>query len=115
MPRYRALYIDSVLKGDVDVRRDANFKALIRNVKSVEDSDFKIPESLRKILRNFQRTGFRWLKTLDSYGLSGILADEMGLGKTLQIISLFLSAKEDGDGGTSLIVCPASLVYNWES
>ncbi len=115
VPRYRALYIDSVLKGEVDVRRDANFKELIRNIKSVEDSDFRIPESLRKILRNFQRTGFRWLKTLDSYGLSGILADEMGLGKTLQIISLFLSEKEEGDSGCSLIVCPASLVYNWES
>lgn len=115
LPRYRALYVDSVLKGEVDVRRDANFKELIRNIKSVEDSDFPIPESLRKILRSFQRTGFRWLKTLDAYGLSGILADEMGLGKTLQIISLFLSEKEVGDGGCSLIVCPASLVYNWES
>ncbi len=115
VPQYRALYVDSVLKGDIDVKRDVNFKALIRSIKSVEDSDFAIPASLRKILRNFQRKGFRWLKTLDSYGLSGILADEMGLGKTLQIISLFLSAKEEGDGGCSLIVCPASLVYNWES
>lgn len=115
VPQYRALYLDSALKGEIDVRRDVNFKALIRNIKSVEDSDFEIPGTLRNILRNFQKTGFRWLKTLDSYGLSGILADEMGLGKTLQIISLFLSAKEENDGGTALIVCPASLVYNWES
>lgn len=115
LPRYRALYLDSALKGEIDVRRDVKFKALIRNIKSVEDSDFEIPDSLRNILRNFQKTGFRWLKTLDHYGLSGILADEMGLGKTLQIITLFLSAKECGDVGTSLIICPASLVYNWES
>lgn len=115
MPKYRALYIDSVLKGDIDVRRNADFKAMIRNIKSVEDSDFEIPGTLREVLRGFQKTGFRWLKTINSYGLCGILADEMGLGKTLQIISLFLSEKEEKGAEISLIVCPASLVYNWES
>ena len=43
----------------------------------------------------------------------GILADDMGLGKTLQVISVLLAAKEEEKKGTSLIVCPASLVYNW--
>ena len=51
-----------------------------------------------------------WLRTLDGYGMGGILADDMGLGKTLQVISFLLTEHT----GCSLIVCPASLVYNWK-
>ena len=69
----------------------------------------------------YQKKGFLWLKTLEHNGFGGILADDMGLGKTLQVIALllsdFLEQKEEGakcDRGT-LIVSPASLVYNWKS
>ncbi len=51
--------------------------------------------------------------TLEQYHFGGILCDDMGLGKTLQVISVLLAAcKKNME--TSLIVCPASLVYNWE-
>ena len=66
------------------------FKAVVRGMKSVEDSDYEIPLTLRSVLREYQKTGFRWLKTLDSYGFGGILADDMGLGKTIQVIALLL-------------------------
>ena len=56
---------------------------------------------------------WRWLRTLAGCGFGGILADEMGLGKTLQIIAVLLAEKQEGSIGTSLIICPASLVYNW--
>ena len=62
--------------------------------------------------RKYQVTGFKWLKTLEQAGFGGILADDMGLGKTLQMIAVLLSSKQDGR--TSLVVCPASLVYNWQ-
>ena len=87
----------------------------LRGMKSVEDSDFEVPGHLAGILRGYQKTGFRWLRTLDAWGFGGILADDMGLGKTLQIIALLADEKEkQKDGQLSLIVCPASLVYNWE-
>ena len=117
VPKYRALYLDQLLKGEKGVAfyRDNLFKAVVRGMKSVEDSDYEVPESLKPILRGYQKYGFRWLKTLDSYGFGGILADDMGLGKTLQVISLFLYEKEHAGRNTSLVVCPASLVYNWEN
>lgn len=70
-------------------------------------------------MRNYQKNGFLWLKTLRENGFGGILADDMGLGKTLQVISLLLAERQDYDAGEkerrrSLIVCPASLVYNWQ-
>lgn len=115
LPKQRAFYLDSVMRGEgVDFYRDNRFKSMIRNIKSVEDSDFEIPESLNTVLRFYQKNGFRWLKTMDLYGFGGILADDMGLGKTLQVIALLLSQKETNPQ-PSLIVCPASLVYNWEN
>lgn len=117
LPFYRAFYLDSMLKEGKGVTfyRDHLFKAVVRGMKSVEDSDFEIPQSLRGILREYQKTGFRWLKTLDSYGFGGILADDMGLGKTIQIIALLLDECGRSPQSVSLIVCPASLVYNWEN
>ena len=66
------------------------------------------------MLRKYQRDGYRWLRTLDGYGMGGILADDMGLGKTVQVLSYLLAKKEGGQTLPSLIVCPASLVLNWE-
>lgn len=113
MPAYRALYLDKMLEecDGVYVRRDRNFKALVKDFKTVDDADFEVPEPLRNVLRNYQETGYRWLRTLNAYGFGGILADDMGLGKTLQVIALLLS---DRESGPALIVTPASLVYNWE-
>ena len=64
------------------------FKAVVRGMKVVEDSDFPVPQALFSVLRGYQKTGFRWLRTLDAYGFGGILADDMGLGKTIQMIAL---------------------------
>lgn len=116
VPVYRALYLNKMLEesDNVYANRDKHFKQLIKEFKTVEDSEFDIPSSLGDIMRKYQIQGFRWMKTLEHYGFGGILADDMGLGKTLQMISILLSAKENGYLGTALIVCPASLVYNWK-
>ena len=116
VPVYRALYLNKMLEESENVyaNRDKHFKQLIKEFKTVEDSEFDIPSSLGNVMRKYQIQGFRWMKTLEHYGFGGILADDMGLGKTLQMISILLSAKEEDYLGTALIVCPASLVYNWK-
>ena len=63
-------------------------------------------------LRPYQQRGLSWLAFLGELGLGGILADDMGLGKTIQLLSL-ISAQPDGSGPT-LLVCPMSLVGNWQ-
>ncbi|MGN0298395.1 MAG: SNF2 helicase associated domain-containing protein [Lachnospiraceae bacterium] len=115
VPKYRSIYVDQVLKdnGQISVYRDKKFKSMIRTMKSVEDSEFDVPESLKNVLRSYQKVGYRWMKTLKSYGFGGILADDMGLGKTIQVIALLLSEQQEGK--TSIVICPASLVYNWKN
>lgn len=116
LPAYRALYLDHILKEGPGITyyRDQLFKSMVRAVKTVEDSDEPVPARFEAILREYQKTGFRWMKTLDKCGFGGILADDMGLGKTIQVIALFEDTYSSGEKAPSLVVCPASLVYNWE-
>jgi SNF2 family DNA or RNA helicase len=117
LPLYRAPSLDSALAGAGNVRfnRDDAFRRISRSFHSVQDSDYALPASLQGVLRKYQRDGYRWLRTLDSYGMGGILADDMGLGKTLQVLAYLLAMKENGQNQSlpSLVVCPASLVLNW--
>lgn len=118
LPKYHALYLDEELKEwqSVSAHKDKEFKALIRNMKTVEDNDFEIPAEMESILREYQKRGFLWIKTLKYNGFGGILADDMGLGKTIQVIAFLLSEYLEEEGNSpSLIVAPASLVFNWQS
>ncbi len=116
LPMYRTLYLDKLLEEHESVysSRDAHFREIVKGFKTVKDADFEEPESLSRIMRNYQKNGYKWLRTIESWQFGGILADDMGLGKTLQVIAVLLAAKEEGQKGTSLVVSPASLVYNWE-
>lgn len=120
LPKYRALYLDAQLRDNQSILavKNREFKSLIRNMKTVEDNDFEVPKELDKVLREYQKRGFLWMKTLKYNGFGGILADDMGLGKTLQVIAFLLSEHQEAgaDGfSRSLIVTPASLVFNWQS
>ena len=120
LPIYRALYLDKMTEKCDALRfqRDRYFKKIAQEFKTVSESDFEVPESLQSIMRNYQLYGHKWLRTLEKYGFGGILADDMGLGKTLQVISVFAAAKAERGAEDkalpSLVVCPASLVYNWQ-
>lgn len=114
-PAFRALYLNRMLEEHEELvsRRDRSFRQLVRGFENVRNTDAEIPESLAQVLRGYQRYGFRWIHVLREAGFGGILADDMGLGKTLQVIAVLLSEKEQGSKGPSLVVCPASLVFNW--
>jgi hypothetical protein len=74
-----------------------------------------IPSNIKATLRPYQETGYQWMQVLDEISWGGCLADDMGLGKTLQAITFLSFIKEKYDNPTSLIICPTSLIYNWES
>ena len=119
MPLFRALYLDELLaeKESVELKKNREYRKLIGKMRSYENGDYEVPQSLEAVLREYQRDGFYWIKTLKENGFGGILADDMGLGKTLQILAFLLSEKEQGKVGDelrTLIVAPASLVYNWK-
>lgn len=120
VPAYRAMYLDSQLKGGdlIKVEKDNTFRALIRNMQTMEGHKFQIPKEQEKILRGYQKEGFYWIKTLKYNQFGGILADDMGLGKTLQVIAFLWSEFQESrpeENRRALVVTPASLVFNWMS
>ncbi|MFI7608980.1 SNF2-related protein [Micromonospora sp. NPDC049366] len=70
------------------------------------------PPGFHGTLRPYQRRGLAWLAFLQSLGLGGVLADDMGLGKTVQLLALL--AGDPPQAGPTLLVCPMSLVGNWQ-
>ena len=117
LPTYRALYLNKLLdeKNSIYDKRDEHFVSLIRDFEDINEESYVIPEKQNEIMRNYQKDGFRWLKTLSRFSFGGILADEMGLGKTLQMLTVLQDYKNINGSLCALIVCPASLVFNWRS
>ena len=110
LPAYRAFYLDE----EADLERDRSFTRYVEGFRHIDESAYELPGSLAGTMRPYQEEGFRWLSARCDAGFGGILADEMGLGKSLQLISLLLARRDEARAtGPSLIVCPASLVYNW--
>ncbi|QEU81781.1 DEAD/DEAH box helicase [Streptomyces subrutilus] len=81
------------------------------------DEGPEAPPALRATLRDYQLSGLRWLARMTSLGLGACLADDMGLGKTVTLIALHLHRNGPGQpatAGPTLVVCPASLLGNWQ-
>ena len=72
------------------------------------------PDSFTGELRPYQVKGLSWLSFLRQYGLGACLADDMGLGKTIQLLALLLKDKEEGIDRPTLLICPTSVVGNWQ-
>ena len=113
-PVKKALNYVLKLVGGVDNNVDLDLKVInmIETIQNYQKSPYQPSKQIANKLRKYQVDAYKWLKTLSSYGFGGILADDMGLGKTLEIIS-FLT--DDDDKRPSIIVCPMSLVFNWEN
>ncbi len=73
------------------------------------------PGHLKAILRPYQIAGYQWLNYLKDIKWGGILADDMGLGKTVQALSFLEHYRTDQGKLKALVVCPTTLIYNWEN
>jgi superfamily II DNA or RNA helicase len=81
-----------------------------KNIEPIEP-----PAHLKPILRPYQEYGFQWLNYLHEVKWGGILADDMGLGKTIQALSFIQHVKGEKGCLKALVVCPTTLMYNWEN
>ncbi len=111
VPAAQALAVRSALGQDAEF--DAKFDAIANDLAHPEQFKVFGQRPVNADMRPYQQRGVQWLEMLNSHGFGGILADEMGLGKTLQMIS-FLNNHQDTTH-TSLVVAPASLLYNWKA
>lgn len=73
----------------------------------------QVPASLHGVLRPYQERGYQWLSAMRDMGFGVCLADDMGLGKTIQVITCLLE-QHRSDLSPVLIVCPTSLLGNWQ-
>lgn len=80
-----------------------------------EEAIYPLPAQLDSVtLRPYQQKGYDWMRLLSSANAGGVLADDMGLGKTLQTISYLTARLEEAPNSAQLVVCPSSLIYNWQ-
>ncbi len=118
LPVSRSMYLDRILqKIDANISKDDNYKKIVKEISKKEiEENIQLPKGLKAELRNYQVTGFKWLKILDEYQFGGILADDMGLGKTIQLLAVLQSyIEEEKNPKPSMVVCPSSLSLNWKN
>jgi SNF2 family DNA or RNA helicase len=88
-------------------------KAQLSQIEQVVE--LKMPKNINAKLRPYQLAGFNWFNQLHQIGWGGCLADDMGLGKTLQTLCFFQEQYNNNKNFKALIVCPTSLIYNWQA
>lgn len=79
-----------------------------------KESLYTVPALVKATLRPYQQKGFEWMTLLAEAGAGACLADDMGLGKTLQTICFLAHYQQQFPSAKHLIVCPSSLLYNWQ-
>lgn len=100
---------------NIDIEMSEEFKKFWDLITSFSNfEEIPLSANITATLREYQQKGFSWLYFLYTYGLNGILADDMGLGKTLQALTLLQKAKDEHGQKPTLVVCPTSVVFNWE-
>lgn len=100
--------LDAPTRTDIEARKKRLFE-----YDSIEKKP--LSKKIKAKLRPYQVSGYNWFQALDDLGWGGCLADDMGLGKTLQTISFLQFLKEKHKGSTQLVICPTSLIFNWEN
>jgi len=98
----------------VDVVAEGRLAGVLERLRSGQPDTGGPPPGLAGTLRPYQRRGVAWLCSMAGLGLGACLADDMGLGKTIQLIGFLLQRAATRQRRPSLIVCPTSVVGNWE-
>ncbi|MDI6729970.1 MAG: DEAD/DEAH box helicase [Candidatus Altarchaeum sp.] len=112
--RSQIAIIEELLNISEMSKADEKFKEIRAKFSGFKEiKHIPLPKKLNGELRAYQKAGYDWLQFLKEFDLGGCLADEMGLGKTVQALSLLLYEKEHGINIPSLVIVPASLVFNW--
>jgi superfamily II DNA or RNA helicase len=104
------------VEGAVEVEVAGDFGAALAELKNLPDKPISQPAGFNGQLRAYQLRGLAWLEGLCRLGLGGVLADDMGLGKTIEVLSLLLHRQGEApdSGPPTLLICPTSLLGNWE-
>jgi len=100
----------------IQIELNRQWKQMIKQLRDTKDVPLEEPPAdFHGELRPYQQLGMSWMLFLRKYGFGACLADDMGLGKTIQLISYLLKVKEqEKDSGPSLIICPTSVLGNWQ-
>lgn len=118
LPSVQALQLPERGHGFKHTKWGKSLREFLDQLREPDSLEFELPAELKPVLRDYQARGFQWMKTLSKFRFGGILADDMGLGKTIQSIAYICSelaempSKVQGRAPV-LILCPASLTYNW--
>lgn len=107
VPIFKIIQLEGLMDSKKLPKEAEKFLHDLKNYKYI---NYPLYPKLNKVLRDYQKEGYRWLANLACYRLGGVLADDMGLGKSLEIITLLSSMNTTYP---NLIVAPASLTYNW--
>jgi SNF2-related domain/Helicase conserved C-terminal domain len=116
LSRYHLSVIDELYENrneeELIIHLEKKYEQL-KEFKKIKEID--PPEHLKNILRPYQVHGFHWLNYLHEVNWGGILADDMGLGKTIQALSFLHHFKQEYGKLRALVVCPTTLIFNWEN
>ncbi|HKZ66063.1 MAG TPA: SNF2-related protein [Chitinophagaceae bacterium] len=116
LSRYHLSVVDELYEGrdeeELVVQLEEKYENL-RQFNTIKEID--PPETLKAVLRPYQVAGYQWLNYLTEIKWGGILADDMGLGKTVQALSFVDHFRNKHGSIKALVVCPTTLIYNWEN
>ncbi len=116
LSRYHLSVIDELYENRNEEELTIALEEKYEKIREFNDIEqIPAPENLQPILRPYQVAGFQWLNYLQNVGWGGILADDMGLGKTVQALSFLQHYFTENGSLKALVVCPTTLIYNWEN
>jgi non-specific serine/threonine protein kinase len=116
LSRYHMSVIDELYENRDETELVLQLEEKYENLKEFQKiKEIEPPNGLEKVLRPYQVSGYHWLNYLSEVKWGGILADDMGLGKTVQALSFIQHFKNEKGGVLAMVVCPTTLIYNWEN